>query len=180
MMPAFSFFYCVMGVDIYSMTQKAEPVPLFLYSELLHPAVKGAGGHFEKLLRLHGGDLPGAPERTDTPEFLLVHVDLRSAFKASFLLCDQHAFFGALPDAVALELGQSAENRQHKLSLRRGGIDGFPEAYKCDVFLLQLVDDKQQIPCIACDPRDVGAYHRVALPGKGKHGRELGAVFVFA
>ena len=47
-------------------------------------------------------------------------------------------------------------------------------------FLLQLVDDKQQIPRVACDPRDVGAYHRVALPGKGKHGRELGAVFVFA
>ena len=38
---------------------KRNQFRFFSYSELLHPAVKGAGGHFKKLLRLHGGDLSG-------------------------------------------------------------------------------------------------------------------------
>ena len=153
---------------------------ILLCTKRFHSAVKGAGRHVKTLLRLNGGDLSGAPEGTDSPEIFLVGIDLRAAFETSFPLCNQHAFLGALTDAVALKLGQSAENRQHKLPLRRGGDDGFFKAHKCDALSLQLVYDEQQIPCVARDPRDVRAYHRVALPGKGKHGRELGAVFVFA
>lgn len=153
---------------------------ILLCTKRFYPAVKGAGRHVKTLLCLNCGDLSGAPEGTDSPEIFLVGIDLRAAFETSFLFCNQHAFLGALTDAVALKLGQSAENRQHKLPLRRGGVDGFFKAHKCDALSWQLVYDEQQIPCVARDPRDVRANHRVTLPRKGEHSCELGAVFVFA
>src|SRR5262249_58840922 len=87
--------------------------------------------------------LPEALQRLIT----LIRRELARASEAhTTLLCSLAAFAGPGADQLAFELGQAAEDGEHQLAMRRGGVGpGVLQRTKAGSSLGQLVEHIEQI-----------------------------------
>src|SRR5262249_14571672 len=98
--------------------------------------------------------LPEARQRLIT----LMRGELARASEAhTTLLCSLAAFAGPGADQLALKLGQAAEDGEHQLAMRRGGVGpGALERPEASSSLRQLVEHVEQVPGRARQPVEAG------------------------
>jgi hypothetical protein len=80
---------------------------------------------------------------------------------------------GALPDEIALELGQRAEEVEHQPAALRGGVDALAEALEAHAPALEVADDVQQVAQGAAQPVELPDQERVAGAELVEHLRQL-------
>src|SRR5664279_954321 len=89
----------------------------------------------------------------DSPQQgLTVDVECGPPDVLAFEFGPPHSSANALHDQRAFQLGDGADDDNHRPAQWAGGIELFPEADELDVPVVQLVEYFQEVPDGACNP----------------------------